>query len=45
MAEHNKQIRSAWIVKKYLEFFRNGPNFKIKVLKVMLWKDLKVNVK
>ena len=41
-ASHNKQVRSAWIIKKYLEFFRDDPNFKVKVLKAMIWRYLKV---
>ena len=38
-------MRSGWIAKKYLEFFRDDPNLKVKVLKAMINRDLLVNVK
>ena len=44
-AANNKQVRSGLIARKYLEFFKDDPNFKVKVLKVMMNRDLSVHVK
>jgi len=44
-AANNKQARSSLIPKKYLEFFRDDPDFKVKVLKALINRDLSVNVK
>jgi len=45
VANRNKQGRLTWIAKRYLEFFKNDPKMKFKVLKNMLSKELKLDVK
>jgi len=36
----NKQVTSHWIVKKYLELFRDDPTVKVKVLRAMIKRDI-----
>ena len=38
-------MRSSCVAKKYLELFRDDPDFKVKVLKAMITSDLSVSVK
>ena len=44
-ALENKKVTSHWIVKRYLEFFRDNPIMKVNVLQAMIKRDISVYVK